>query len=59
LDEVLRGLEFLNVKRHPAATFRSTQLNFDGEQLLTVDGVLTMLGVSRPLTLTVTHYKCG
>jgi polyisoprenoid-binding protein YceI len=59
LDEALRGMEFLNVTQHPAVTFRSTELKFDGEQLVTVDGVLTMLGVSRPVTLTVTHYKCG
>lgn len=59
LDEVLRGMEFLNVTQNPAVTFRSSELKFDGEQLVTVDGVLTMLGVSRPITLNVTHYKCG
>lgn len=59
LDEVLRGMEFLNVAQYPEVTFHSSKLKFDGEQLVTVDGVLTMLGVSRPVTLNVTHYKCG
>ena len=59
LDEVLRGAEFLNVAQYPTLSFHSSELKFDGDQLATVDGVFTMLGVSRPVTLTVTHYKCG
>ena len=59
LDDVLRGAGFLNVAQYPTLSFHSTELKFDGDQLATVDGVLTMLGVSRPVTLTVTHYKCG
>jgi polyisoprenoid-binding protein YceI len=59
LDEALRGADFLNTAQYPTLSFHSTELKFDGDQLATVDGVLTMLGVSRPVTLTVTHYKCG
>jgi polyisoprenoid-binding protein YceI len=59
LDEVLRGVEFLNVEQYPTISFHSSKLKFNGDQLATVDGVVTMLGVSRPVTLTVTHYKCG
>ncbi|HYP66800.1 MAG TPA: YceI family protein [Thiobacillaceae bacterium] len=59
LDDVLRGAGFLNVAQYPTLSFHSTDLKFDGDQLATVDGVFTMLGVSRPVTLTVTHYKCG
>jgi polyisoprenoid-binding protein YceI len=59
LDDVLRELGFLNVGQYPTLTFRSSKLKFNNDKLVTVDGVLTMLGVSRPITLTVTHYKCG
>ncbi len=59
LDDVLRGVDFLNVAQHPTLSFHSTEIKFDGDQLATVDGVFTMLGVSRPVTLTVTHYECG
>ncbi len=59
LDEVLRGADLLNVAQHPTLSFRSSKLKFDGDQLVKVDGVVTMLGVSRPVTLTVTHFKCG
>jgi len=59
LDEVLRTLDFLNVAHYPTLTFRSSQFKFDSDKLVAVDGTLTMLGVSRPISLTVTHYKCG
>lgn len=59
LDDVLREFDFLNVAQHPAMSFRSSQLKFNRDKLVGVDGVLTMLGVSRPISLTVTHYECG
>jgi len=59
LDEVLREMDFLNVGQHPALTFRSTQMKFNGDKLVAVDGVFSMLGVSRPISLKVTHYQCG
>jgi polyisoprenoid-binding protein YceI len=59
LDDVLREMDFLNVGRHPALSFRSTQMKFNGDRLVAVDGVFSMLGVSRPISLKVTHYQCG
>lgn len=59
LDEALRKLDFLNVARHPALGFRSSQFRFDGDRLIAVDGTFTMLGVARPISLKVTHYQCG
>jgi polyisoprenoid-binding protein YceI len=59
LDEMLRGSEFFNVAQYPTLSFHSLELRFDGDQLTTVDGVFTMLGVSKPVTLTVTQFRCG
>ncbi len=59
LDDVLRETGFLNVGQYPTLSFHSSNLKFNNDKLVTVDGVLTMLGVSRPITLTVTHYRCG
>lgn len=59
LDDALRKLDFLNVAQYPTLTFRSSQFRFDSDQLVGVDGTLTMLGVTRPISLTVTHYQCG
>jgi polyisoprenoid-binding protein YceI len=41
---------------HPTATYRSTAVKFDGDRPVAVDGVLTINGVSRPVTLTVTSF---
>ncbi len=59
LDDVLRQLDFLNVAHHPTLTFNSSQFKFNNDQLVAVDGTLTMLGISRPISLNVTHYQCG
>jgi len=59
LDDALRKLDFLNVAQYPTLAFRSSQFRFNRDQLVGVDGSLTMLGVTRPISLTVTHYKCG
>jgi polyisoprenoid-binding protein YceI len=59
LDEVLRQLDFLNVAHYPTLTFNSSQFKFNNGQLVAVDGMLTMLGVTQPISLKVTHYQCG
>ena len=34
-------------------------LNFKGEEVESVDGTLTMLGVTKPVKLAVTSFKCA
>lgn len=58
-DDHLRSPDFFNVAEYPEITFRSTRLNFKGEELESVEGNLTLLGVTKPLKLTVTHFKCA
>jgi polyisoprenoid-binding protein YceI len=45
---------FFDVKKYPEATFVSTQVHADGDGEGTVTGALTMHGVTRPVTLSVT-----
>jgi polyisoprenoid-binding protein YceI len=59
LDQVLREADFLDVAHYPTLDFRSSKFRFNRDQLVAVDGTLTMLGVSTPISLKVTHYKCG
>jgi polyisoprenoid-binding protein YceI len=59
LEEHLRSEDFLHVQQHPTITFKSTKLNFDGDKLVSVEGELTIRGVTRPTTLTVTNFRCG
>ena len=58
-DDHLRGEDFFNVAKFPAMTYRSSALKFDGDRLVGVEGELTLLGVTRPVALTVTGFRCG
>lgn len=58
-DEVMRSDEFFNVEKFPAITFKSTSMTFQGEDPALVIGNLTMLGVTRPVPLTITGFKCA
>ena len=58
-DEVLRGEKFFNVQKYPAIEFTADSLRFEGEEPVAVNGKLTLLGVTRPLRLTINHFKCG
>jgi polyisoprenoid-binding protein YceI len=58
LDDHLKNEDFFNVAKYPAITFKSNQLAFEGDALKSVTGDLTMHGVTRPVTLEVTHFVC-
>lgn len=58
-DEHLRSADFFNSAEFPEMVYKSTKFNFKGDDVESVDGTLTMLGVTRPVKLTVTSFKCG
>ena len=39
--------------------YKSTKFNFNGDALESVEGTLTLLGVTKPVKLTVDAFKCG
>ncbi len=49
-DKHLRSAEFLNVTKHPQATFISTEVKKDGEDY-DITGNLTLNGVTKPVKL--------
>ena len=59
LGDHLRNQDFFNATAHPTITFKGTRFNFDGDKVKSVDGELTMLGVTKPVTLTAQHFNCG
>jgi polyisoprenoid-binding protein YceI len=59
LDGILKGEDYFNVAKYPTMTFKSTAMRFDGDRLSGVDGDLTMIGVTRPVTLKVADFQCG
>jgi polyisoprenoid-binding protein YceI len=58
-DEHLRNADFLDVRKHPAITFTGTRAVPTGPRTGQVMGELTMLGVTRPVTLDVAWNKSG
>lgn len=50
--------DMFNVDKFPTVTYKSKSFKFNGDNLVSVDGELTMLGVTKPVTLTVNKFKC-
>jgi polyisoprenoid-binding protein YceI len=55
-NEHIQGEDFLDTAKYPTATFKSTKVNFEGDKPASIDGNLTLKGVTRPVTLTVTSF---
>lgn len=52
-DDNLKSESFFNADRYPIITFRSTWVRRTGEKTGEIDGELTIMGISRPVTLKV------
>ena len=57
-DEHLRQADFFNVAEFPRMTFRSTGVKFAGDNPAEIAGSLTLLGVTKPLTLKIDRFVC-
>jgi polyisoprenoid-binding protein YceI len=57
-DDHLRGADFFNVAEFPRMTFKASQAKFDGDNPVEVAGQVTLLGVTRPLTLKIERWTC-
>jgi polyisoprenoid-binding protein YceI len=58
-DTHMKGPDFFNVEKFPTMYFKSTKLKFDGDKLVGAEGEFTLLGVTKPVSLNVTGYRCG
>lgn len=58
-DEHMKSADFFNVVKFPSMTFKSTSVQKTGDHTANVNGDLTILGVTKPVTLAVTHNKSG
>jgi polyisoprenoid-binding protein YceI len=58
-DEHLKTDDFFDVAKYPTMTYKSTKLKYSGSKLIGVDGELTLHGVTKPVSLTITHFYCG
>lgn len=55
-NEHIQAEDFLDTAKYPTATFKSTKVTFNGDKPATIEGDLTLKGVTKKVTLTVTSF---
>jgi len=58
-DDHLRSPDFFNTVEFPVATYKSGSVKFEGDEPKIIEGNLTLLGITKPVILTITAFKCG
>ncbi|WP_026355116.1 YceI family protein [Massilia niastensis] len=58
MNDHARKEDIFDAAQYPTAVFKSTAINFTGDVPTSADGVLTLRGVTRPLTLSINRFKC-
>ena len=57
-DKHLKSADIFNAEQHPTMRFVSDKFVFDGDKVSAVEGQLTMLGKTQPLTLKANQFNC-
>jgi len=58
-DQHLKSPDFFNAAEFPEIKFKSTKAIFTGDKLTSVEGDLTIMKATKPVTLTVTSMLCA
>ncbi|CAE6810457.1 Protein YceI [Paraburkholderia domus] len=58
LDAELVTDKFFDAAKYPSATYKGTQIRFDGDKPVEVIGSLTLHGVTKPVNLKIDSFKC-
>lgn len=58
-DEHVSAEGFLNTAKFPTMTFKSSKLIFKDDKVVAAEGEFTLLGVSKPITVSVNGFVCG
>ncbi len=57
-NEHIQGEDFFDTAKYPTITFKSDKMKFEGDKVVAVQGNLTIKGITKPVTLTVTSMMC-
>jgi polyisoprenoid-binding protein YceI len=57
-NEHIQGEDFFDTAKYPTITFKSDKMKFEGDNLVAVEGKLTIKGITKPVTLTVLSFLC-
>jgi polyisoprenoid-binding protein YceI len=58
MDQVAQGDTFFDVAKYPTATYTSDSMTFKNGVPVTLNGSLTLRGVTRPVPLVIDSFKC-
>jgi polyisoprenoid-binding protein YceI len=58
-DQHMAADGFFNTEKFPTITFKSNKLIFEGDKVVGAEGDFTLLGVTKPIKLAVSNFKCG
>ena len=56
-NQHIQGEDILDTAKYPKAIFKSTNVVFEGDKPAKIEGNLTIKGVTKPVTLTVTSFQ--
>jgi polyisoprenoid-binding protein YceI len=59
LEEHLKSEEFFDAAKFPTMTFKADHFAFEGDNVKSASGTLTLHGVSRPVTLKTEYFRCA
>lgn len=57
-NEHIQAADFFDTANYPTITFMADKMAFRGDQPVSLVGDLTIKGVTKPVTLAITHFKC-
>jgi polyisoprenoid-binding protein YceI len=58
LNEHAKSKDMFNVEQFPTVTYTAKTVKFMGDKPVSVDGELTLLGITKPVTLVINKFKC-
>ncbi len=58
-DKHMKSEDFFHVAKYPTMTFKSDKFVFNNGKPVAAEGSLTLLGVTRPVRLTIAGFTCG
>jgi polyisoprenoid-binding protein YceI len=58
-NEHIQGPDYLDTAQFGTASFKSTSVKFEGDKPVSIEGNLTVKGVTKPVSLKITSFKHG
>jgi polyisoprenoid-binding protein YceI len=59
LNDVLKRNDYFNTAQYPAMRYVASELVFEGDVPVAANGTLTLLGVTKPVPVKITDFRCG